>query len=215
LSDRRAGLSTRLVVLSTALVCGVVLAACSSTKGSATPPSSATTTTTIAAHGSTTLTTPTPSTTVAGCTGANYTLSLLGTQGAAGTNEVTFGFKNTSSVTCPLSGYPGIQLIGVHGIDIPTTTDRGGGLSFTNFVAATVSVGPGQTAYFNMAYSDVVTGGETSCPTTTALGVIPPNSTTSLQVPAQLMVCNSGTVTVSPVFGQGSPDTQTTAPPTA
>ncbi|HEX3980525.1 MAG TPA: DUF4232 domain-containing protein, partial [Acidimicrobiales bacterium] len=96
---------------------------------------------------------PTTSTTIPGCTGANYSLSELGSQGAAGTFEVTLGFTNTASATCPLAGYPGIQLVGAGGADIPTTTVRGGTESFTDFAPTTVEVGPGATAYFNMAYS--------------------------------------------------------------
>jgi Protein of unknown function (DUF4232) len=162
---------------------------------------------------SSTLPPPATTTTVPGCTGTNYTFSQLGSQGAAGTFEVTFGFRNTSSATCPLYGYPGMQLLNASGADIPTTTVRGGGESFTDFAPATVEVGPGDTAYFNMAYSDVTTGTESSCPTATAIEAIPPNTSTPLQVAAQFVVCNSGTVTVSPVFGKGSPNVQTTAPP--
>jgi hypothetical protein len=150
---------------------------------------------------------------VPGCTGSNYALSVLGTEGAAGTFEVTFGFKNTSSATCPLMGYPGIQLLAAGGSNIATSTVRGGSESFTDFAPTAVSVGPGATAYFNMAYSDVTTGTESSCPTATGLKAIPPNTSTSLSVSAQFVVCNNGTVTVSPVFGKDSPETQTTAPP--
>jgi hypothetical protein len=199
----------------TGLSLAAVLAGCSSNKPSASPPSnaSATTTTSTVPGPSTTLPPPTTSTTIPGCTGANYSLSELGSQGAAGTFEVTFGFRNTAAAACPLSGYPGIQLVGSGGALIPTTTVRGGTESFTDFAPSTVAVGPGATAYFNLAYSDVTTGTETSCPTATGLQAIPPNSTTSLSVSGQFQVCNNGTVTVSPVFGKNSPETQTTAPP--
>ncbi len=195
------------VLLSVATAAG-----CSSNKQpSAT--SSNTTTTAAPARGTTTLPAPTSSTTVPGCTGANYTLNVLGSQGAAGTFEVTFGFHNTSAATCPLSGYPGIQLLGAGGTDIATDTVQGGGESFTNFAPSTVEVAGGATAYFNMGYSDVPNGTETSCPTTTGLEATPPGTSTPLQVTAQYVVCNGGTVNVSPVFGKGSPQTQTTAPP--
>ena len=45
---------------------------------------------------------------------------------------------------------------------------------------------PGQAAYFNLGYSDVPTGTETSCPTSATLEVTPPNSYTSTSVAAQL-----------------------------
>jgi hypothetical protein len=150
---------------------------------------------------------------VPGCTGSNYALSQLGSQGAAGTFELTFGFRNTSSATCSLFGYPGLQLLDAAGQDIATTTVRGGTYSFTNFAPANVSVGPSATAYFNVGYSDVPTGTESSCPTAAQLQAIAPNTTTPLVVKGSFTVCNHGTLTVSPVFGSGSTETQTTAPP--
>ena len=221
MSHHGTGLGVRLVVMRVAVMTVVCvslsagLAGCSSNKPSASPPSdsSAVTTTSSIPSPSTTLPPPTTSTTIPGCTGANYTVSELGSQGAAGTFEVTFGFRNTSSATCPLSGYPFIQLVAAGGTDLPTTTVRGGTESFTDFVPTTVEVGPGATALFNMAYSDVTTGTETSCPTATGLQVIAPNTTTSLSVSGSFDVCNNGTVTVSPVFGKNSPETETTAPP--
>jgi hypothetical protein len=190
----------------------VALAGCSSNKQAATSTSGATTTTSTT-NVSTTLPPPATTTTVPGCTGANYTLSLLGTEGAAGTNEVTFGLRNTSSATCPLFGYPGIQLLGAGGADIATNEVEGGSDSFTDFARANVSLASGATAYFNIGYSDVVSGTESSCPTTTQVQVIPPDTTTELKVSGQLTVCNGGTVDVSPVFAADSPETETTAPP--
>jgi hypothetical protein len=208
------GVRVRLLVLSAALVPVASLGGCSSPKQSATATSGPTATSTSMVTTTVSLPPSTTTTTVPGCTGANYTLALLGTQGAAGTFEVTFGLRNGSSVTCPLSGYPGIQLIDAAGADIPTTTNRGGSLSFTDFPAAAVSVGAGATAYFNLAYSDVPTGTESSCPVAAVVQAIPPNTSAALRVSGQqFMVCDDGTVTVSPVFGQGSPETQTTAPP--
>jgi hypothetical protein len=207
LSDHGAGRSARWIVVPSAILGALALAGCSSNQPSATPPSTTTTTTLPATTLSTTTTV-----TVPGCTGANYTLRLLGTEGAAGTNEVTFGLRNTSSATCPLFGYPGVELLGVNGA-LPTNEVQGGNYSFTNFARANVSVASGATAYFNIGYSDVTTGTESSCPMTTDIQVIPPNTTTELKVPGSFTVCNGGTVAVSPVFGAGSAQTQTTAPP--
>ena len=205
---RRAGRTSCLIV--TCILGAAVLAACSSAKPTASPTSKATTTT-GASHSTTT--SPTTSTTVPGCTGSNYVLSQLGSQGAAGTSELTLGFRNTSSATCTLVGYPGLQLIDSSGHDIATTTVRGGSYSFTDFAPANVSVGPSATAYFNVAYSGIPTAGESSCPTAAVLQAIAPNTTTALVVRGSYNVCDHGTLTVSPVFGHGSPATQTTAPP--
>jgi hypothetical protein len=93
------------------------------------------------------------------------------------------------------------------------TTVRGGTYGFTNFPSATVTLAAGATAYFNVGYSDVPTGSEGPCPASTQLEVTPPNDFSQLTVAFQATVCNHGTLTVSPVFGSGSPQTQTTAPP--
>jgi hypothetical protein len=95
------------------------------------------------------------------------------------------------------------------------TTVRGGGYSFTNFPAAQVTLAPGATAYFNVGYSDVPTATETTCPSPARLEVTPPNDYSQLTVGFQGDVCDHGTLTVSPVFGAGSPQTQTTAPPSS
>ena len=91
----------------------------------------------------------------------------------------------------------------------------GGNLQFTNFAPAPVVLGAGATAYFNLAYSDVPTGTETTCPTAAQIEVTPPHAVDHDVVAVHIMVCAAGTLTVSPVFGQSSPQTQTTAPPQA
>lgn len=142
-------------------------------------------------------------------------MKVLGSGGAAGTIEVTFGLRNSSSATCDLTGFAGAQMLDASGKAITTHVVRGGGYSFTNFPAAKVSLAPGDTAYFNAGYSDVPTAGETSCPTSAQIEVTPPNDYTQLVTAFQATVCNGGTLTFSPVFGSGSPQTQTTAPPQA
>jgi hypothetical protein len=201
------------VMMTSAFVLLTTLAACSSNK-QATPSTSRPTTSTKPAPVTTTVPLSTTTTTPA-CSGANYILSVLGTEGAAGTNEVTLGLRNTATVACALFGYPGVQLFGANGANLDTNEIEGGGLSFTDFPRENVSVAPGATAYFNIGYSDVTTGTESSCPTASGIQIIPPNSTTELRAAGQFTVCNGGSVNVSPVFGAGSPQTQTTAPPPA
>jgi hypothetical protein len=214
LSHVSTGRGARLITMVAAALAGLSLAACSSPPRTASPTSGPTTSTSTAPTVTTTIPALTTTTTIPGCTGANYAFSLLGSQGAAGTFELTFGFKNTSSATCPLYGYPGIQLFDAAGTEIPTITDRGGGLSFDNFPPANIEVGPQESAYFNLGYSDVPTAGESSCPVATALQAIAPNMSVGLKVSGlDLQVCNNATVTVSPVFDKSSADTDTTAPP--
>jgi hypothetical protein len=139
-------------------------------------------------------------------------MSVSGTEGAAGTLEVTISLRNTTSATCTMNGFPGALLLGASGTALPTTVVRAGIYSFTNFPSALVTLAGGALAYFNLGYSDVTTGSETTCEMATQLEITPPNATTHGIVTASLAVCNRGTVTVSPVFSATSPETQTTAP---
>jgi hypothetical protein len=114
-----------------------------------------------------------------------------------------------------MTGFPGLQLVDAAGNQLPTHVVSGGNYSFTNFAPTAVMLTSGATAYFNMAYSDVPTGSETTCPTATHLDVTPPHASDHDVVPVQFTVCGGGTLTASPVFGAGSPQSQTTAPPHA
>lgn len=82
-----------------------------------------------------------------------------GTEGAAGTVEVTFTLSNTSPSACVMWGYPGALLLGAYGSPLTTTVKRGGNLSFLDFPVATIQVAAGSAAYFNLGYSDVASGG--------------------------------------------------------
>ena len=106
----------------------------------------------------------------------------------------------------------GAQLVGASGTELPTHVVSGGSYQFTDFAPAPVTLAAGATAYFNLAYSDVPSGTETTCPTATQIQVTPPGAVDHDTVAINAMVCSSGTLTVSPVFSQSSPETQTTAP---
>jgi hypothetical protein len=138
---------------------------------------------------------------------------VVGGSGAAGTIETTVGLRNTTGTACTLGGYPGLLLLNGTGSALPTTVVRKGSYGFTAMAPLTVSLAPGSSVYFNIGYSDVPVGGETSCPASAQLEVTPPNAYGHLVVPATLSPCGGGTMTVSPVFGTGGADSQTTAPP--
>ena len=194
------------LLLTSALALG--LSACSSHPGSSVTTSTAPTTSSSSSSSSTTSGTSTTA-----CEASALAMSVVGSQGAAGTFEVSFGLRNSATTPCTMNGFPAVLLVSGSGTQLPTTVVRAGNVSFTNFPAAPVALSPGATAYFNMAYSDVPVGSETSCEMATQLQVTPPNTSTHGVVGISLAVCNHGTVTVSPVFGSGSPQVQTTAPP--
>ncbi len=195
---------------------GLGLAACSSGSSTATtvttttPTTTPGTTSTTAARGTTTTVAGT-----SGCATANLTAAIYGGSGAAGTIETTVALKNNLATSCTLSGYPGLGMTGANGASLTTTVVRKGSYSFTAMAPTTVTLSGGQQAFFNMGYSDVPTGSATSCPMAANLVITPPNSYTSMTIPAQLAPCNNGTITVSPVFLASSPGAQTTAPPSA
>lgn len=112
-----------------------------------------------------------------------------------------------------MTGYPNAQLYDSSGASLHTTVVPGGTYNFTNFAPSAVTLTQGQTAYFNVGYTDVPVGGETICPTSAQVKVIVPGGFNSLTASFAATVCNNGTLTVSPVFASGSPHTATTAPP--
>ena len=120
--------------------------------------------------------------------------------------------KNTTAKSCTLGGYPGMLLLNVAGAALPTNVVRKGNYTFTAMAPTTVTVAPGSAAYFNIGYSDVPVGGETSCPTSAAVEVTPPNQFDHLTVKATMAPCGGGTLVVSPVFLSVGSNSQTTAP---
>ncbi len=146
------------------------------------------------------------------CAARDLVTTVVGSQGAAGTSELTFAFRNTTATPCPMKGYPGAQLVDSSGTELPTHVVSGGSYQFTDFAPAAVTLAAGATAYFNLAYSDVPSGTETTCPTATQIEITPPGAVDHDTLSINATVCSSGTLTVSPVFSSSSPQTQTTAP---
>ena len=211
---------TATAVVTAILLGGSVLSACSSnsstptTTSGAAPARSTTTTrpaTTTTSPGAST--TSTAATGPARCATAALSGSVVGGSGAAGTIETTVALKNTASSACTLGGYPGMQMLAASGSPLPTVVVRKGNYPFTAMPVTTVTVGPGQSAYFNIGYSDVPVGNETTCPTSTSVQVTPPNAFDHLVMPAALSPCGGGSMTVSPVFLSTGANSQTTAPP--
>ena len=209
------------MVAMAAVLGGGLLGACSSnapapttTSGSASAGSASTSTSTIS-----TSTTPagrTATTVATGpvrCATAALTGSVVGSSGAAGTIETTVALRSTATVPCTLGGYPGLQMLAASGAPLPTTVVRRGCYSFTSMAPTTVTLAPGQSAVFNIGYSDVPVGTETTCPTSASAQVTPPNAFDHLVIGAALAPCGGGTLVVSPVFLAAGADSQTTAPP--
>lgn len=218
----RRPLARGLLLLAAVGLAGVALAACSSGptsgSGTTTTTSSPTTTTgrsTTTTGRSPTTTTASPATTSTSTTGHPGVTTCLASQlsiaaaagnGAAGTITTTMSMTNTSSTTCTLYGYPGMQLLDAQGGNIPTSVVRGGvseGPPASANPPSLVTLAPGQAGTFTMQYEDVPVGNETSCPTSAKAEITPPNDTKPAVVTLAIAPCGNGTVHVSPVYAAG------------
>jgi hypothetical protein len=196
-----------------ALVCaGVIAAACSSSPGSHT----STGTTGGHGHGTSTTTTQgtsvtsttasaggtTTSTGIAAC--AQVTATAGQSQGAAGTIVGTITMTPVGSATCTMEGYPVLARFSSSGASVPITGVNGLTVNLSGPPTqppSVVTLTSGQQAEFTFEYSDVPTGEETSCASSTAVTVTPPGArTASAQVPLTMAPCNNATVEVSPVY---------------
>jgi hypothetical protein len=193
------------VVLAVALV----LAGCSSSGNTSPSGSSTSTSSSTSTTASTTSSSPRSSTST---TEAMVAKTCLPNQlhivpqrgnGAAGTIYETVTLTNTSSTTCTLHGYPGLQLLSAQGSSLPTNVVRGG----TQFPAAAanqspslVTLAPQQVATFSLSYEDVPVGTETSCPTSAKVEITPPNDVGHAVVTLAISPCSGGMVHVSPVY---------------
>ena len=138
---------------------------------------------------------------------------MAGSSGAAGTSETTVALKSTATAPCTLGGYPGLQMLSASGSPLPTNVVRKGNYPFTAMAPTTVTLAPGQSAYFNIGYSDVPVGRRDQLPGLDVAQVTPPNAFDHLVLAAALGPCGGGTLVVSPVFLSTGANSQTTAPP--
>ncbi len=133
--------------------------ATTTTRAAAPPTSSPVSSPTTSSPISTTTTAPAA---VGTCHLPGLQIAVVGQSGAAGTQEITFSLTSSSAAPCTTYGYPGLLLVAETGAALPTTVVRGGGLDFESIVPAPVTLAPGETAYFNVGFSDVQTGA-TAC----------------------------------------------------
>jgi hypothetical protein len=123
--------------------------------------------------------------------------------GAAGSVRISASFRNTSSSTCSLEGYPGMQMLNKAGKPIPTSVHRG--LPGTAPVRS-VTLAPGGVAKFYMGFADATGYGNKKCPTSARVKVTAPNDFSSITVAWHLQPyggsiphLHCGLISVSPV----------------
>jgi hypothetical protein len=125
--------------------------------------------------------------------------SRLATAAAAGHIVLTYGLLNVSGAPCMLFGYPGLQMTDASGKQLHTQVSHSGSYTFVAETPTPVSLSPQAEASFYAGYSDVPTGGETSCPQSAELEITLPNDPGKITLADQIAPCKNGSVTVSPV----------------
>jgi hypothetical protein len=124
--------------------------------------------------------------------------------GAAGTIGTAIVFRNVSSRTCELTGYPGGLRLNRHRHAMQTTVVRGGSTIYTDPGPNRVVLRPGHRASFGLAWSDVSTG-NTACKTSTFLEVTPPNAFHHRTIRLTIDACDHGALNATAVQKGSSP----------
>jgi hypothetical protein len=140
------------------------------------------------------------------CSTRQLTMTAAGTGAGLGHVGVLFTLRNTSSASCRLVGYPGLELLSSNGQELPTTVVRAasGAYLFPAVVPHRVALPPGAVGSFDLQYGDTPVGAAanepyaTACPAATRAEVTLPGAAGHAVVPASMAPC-SGQVLVSPV----------------
>jgi hypothetical protein len=131
------------------------------------------------------------------CKTAQLRARLLDSSGAAGTIMLSVTLRNRGQ-TCDLRGYSKLRLKGPAGF-LPTRALHGG-LAPLDARPRLVRLAENGKASVLIAYGDVPTGNETSCPKGTSLLLRPPGTSSWLSVRIVTYACNHGTLRESPVL---------------
>jgi hypothetical protein len=128
------------------------------------------------------------------CHTADLSGRLGSIQGAAGSRFGPLILKNRSRHTCTLFGYIGGQLYNAAGRPIPTRIVRD-----HSRPEHTVTVAPGRSAFADLHWSAIPSGGTHSCPLPRTFAVTPPDERTQLRVRWTAgRVCGHGRIDVRP-----------------
>jgi hypothetical protein len=140
------------------------------------------------------------------CTPSQIGITATNAGAGLGHVGVLFALRNTSSASCRIEGYPGLQLLGSSGQALPTTVVRAvtGAYLFPAVAPHPVALTPGAAASFALQYGDVPVGAQANepyaqaCPPASSTQVTLPSDSDHAVVPASMAPCG-GQVLVSPV----------------
>ncbi|MFI5035229.1 MAG: DUF4232 domain-containing protein [Acidimicrobiales bacterium] len=169
--------------------------------------STTTTTSTTLAAPTTTTTSATSATT---CQGSDFHGAFNQGQGAAGTIYASVTLTKTAPGSCTIKGWPILTLQDRLGallrsstVDLPSASNPIQFLdSRANHPPGLVRLTSGSTTTFSLAYSDVPTGNETSCPSAQTVSVALTRGGATVAVTPQYppAPCDHGLIWVSPFY---------------
>lgn len=138
------------------------------------------------------------------CKAAQLTVRSEQGQGATGHYFALFAFINRSTTACAMRGFPGVEYLDKQRQPMKATYHRGGGFGSFATHGTWIALNPGGRAKFQLEAEDFDSQSQRACPTSTYLGVYPPDDTTQLVVRASSPVCGDE-VAISPVYASRYP----------
>ena len=151
---------------------------------------------------------PSPTMPFVRCDTGDLEMQLTVDGAAAGSVRATIEVRNKSVRDCDLYGYAGIQLLNYFRAQLPTKVTWSTRAFFLSTPARAEVVGlPSRTppltsdhpvaghAYIPLSFNDV----QGQCSEAALLRVTPPDASTSLVIPGNLVVCSGGALVVNPV----------------
>src|SRR3954453_1819252 len=128
-----------------------------------------------------------------------------GRSGAATTHYAQdIVIRNTSSATCALRGYPGVEFFDANGRPLPTKDNRTASAFMWQYSGyETLRLAPGGQVRFSLGGVDYDAVHNQQCPTAPVVKVIAPSLYTQFPVTVNWPYCFHGRVDVSPVVGGG------------
>jgi hypothetical protein len=133
------------------------------------------------------------------CDSPDLAVGLGPVDAGAGNRYETITFTNTSSRTCDLYGFPGMQMYDAANQPLPTKVIWGGGFMTQQPGPSEVVLPPGAVGSFLLHWEVIEVNNEPPCPTADHVAITPPDSFTSIVVPLKLNACGGGELDVSAV----------------
>ena len=117
-------------------------------------------------------------------------------------------FRNISTTSCTLKGYPNLQMFDDAGKPIPTYVIDGTSYTVQAQPEDVVILLPGKQAMFDLGYDNSTGYGNAICPTSSRVEITPPGSSEPIIVSWKFQPYGGGTIpklrcgeiTVSPVY---------------